>query len=233
MQLVVVLGTGTEIGKTFATVSLARALAALQPNAPVLALKPVETGIALGPGGTPPPQSDAAALEAVCHRVAPPRPHPMCALRTPVSPFRAAALEHRGVSISEIRKQVADITLRYTTGWCLIETAGGALSPLTRDDTNADLALALGPDALWVLVGPDSLGVIHDVTATCAALRTRGRAPDLLVLSAARPPDESSGGNAAELRDIGFPLPIYTLERGGDAGAAALAAAVVAASPGA
>jgi hypothetical protein len=50
-----------------------------------------------------------------------------------------------------------------------------------------------------VLVAADALGVIHDVTAALLAAKARGRVPDLVVLSAARAPDASTGSNAAEL----------------------------------
>ena len=92
----------------------------------------------------------------------------------------------------------------------LIETAGGALSPLSATATNLDLARALSP-ALWLLVAPDALGVLHDCRVTLAAL---GRAPDALALSAARALDASSGTNAEELRWLGIASPLCVLGPG-------------------
>jgi dethiobiotin synthetase len=85
----------------------------------------------------------------------------------------------------------------------VVETAGGALSPLSDTETNLDLARALEPAEL-VLVAPDALGVLHDVRATWTAMRALLREPDQLVLCRARPPDASTGTNAAELERLGF-----------------------------
>src|SRR6202000_2887278 len=90
--------------------------------------------------------------------------------------------------------------------WVIIETAGGVFSPLSPAKTNFDLALALEP-ALWVLVAADSLGVLHDVSATLQAMRARKRAPDHVILSGAREPDASTGPNAAELQALGIATP--------------------------
>ncbi len=87
-------------------------------------------------------------------------------------------------------------------GITLIESAGGAFSPLNEQATNFDLALQLQP-ALVLLVAPDSLGVLHDVGATLRAMATSP--PTLVSLSAARPPDESTGRNATELERVVFP----------------------------
>ncbi|HET7544579.1 MAG TPA: hypothetical protein VFK05_32135, partial [Polyangiaceae bacterium] len=105
--------------------------------------------------------------------------------------------------------------------WSVIETAGGVFSPLGPGITNFELALALEP-ATWVLVAADALGVLHDVSATLKAMRASGRLPDHLVLSGARAPDESTGGNAAELATLGIAAPSANLARDDDSGVSAL-----------
>jgi dethiobiotin synthetase len=88
----VVLGTGTEIGKTFVTAALARALRA--HGCSVLALKPIETGCS---GSLEPPAgSDAEQLEEASTRGLV-RPHPLHAFPEPISPHLAAL--RAGVSI--------------------------------------------------------------------------------------------------------------------------------------
>jgi dethiobiotin synthetase len=89
-----------------------------------------------------------------------------------------------------------------TGGVTLIETAGGVFSPLNEESTNLDLALRLQP-ALLLLVAPDSLGVLHDVSATLRAMA--GSPPALVALSAGRAPDASTGRNATELERVVFP----------------------------
>ena len=64
-------------------------------------------------------------------------------------------------------------------GWVLIETAGGALSPINENHTNLDLAVALEP-SYWVLVGADRLGVLHDMRATLLAMANLTRLPDII-----------------------------------------------------
>jgi dethiobiotin synthetase len=180
---VVILGTGTNVGKTYVTACLARGA---RERASVLALKPIESGVeaeALGDAG--------AIASAAGHA---PRLSPWRFPR-PVSPHLGARELGVEIDLAEVAHWVAAEEERARAGLVLIELAGGAFSPLGLGLTNADLALALRP-ALWLLVAPDSLGVLHDVAATLRALSHR---PDAVVLSGSRPADESSGTNAAEL----------------------------------
>jgi dethiobiotin synthetase len=139
------------------------------------------------------------------------RPHPLQAFRRAVSTHLAARDEGRDFAIPGVVSQIA---LHATTihGWQVVETAGGVFSPLSSRTTNFDLAFALEP-AVWILVAPDALGVLHDVRATLTAMEFRGRVPDQLVLSAARDADTSAGTNAAELPRVGLPAPIAVLGR--------------------
>jgi dethiobiotin synthetase len=216
---VVLLGTGTGVGKTYVAVALARALATLRPRAPVLALKPVESGEGDDPAR---PFADSAALDAANHLVRSATPHPRYGLRDPISPHLAARRQGITISLTAIAEWVNRHTLQCTAGTTIVETAGGVFSPIRVDRTNHDLARALDP-ALWVLVAPDSLGVLHDVTACLHAMRARGRVPDAVVLNAARPRDASTGTNAGELRTLGVADPVATIGRGDPAGARALA----------
>jgi dethiobiotin synthetase len=117
-----------------------------------------------------------------------------------VSPHLAAREAGAELDVARVTSWVEGEQLASGASVTLIETAGGAFSPLAAGLTNVDLARALEP-ALWVLVAPDALGVLHDVTAT---LRALPRAPDAVVLSGARSEDQSSGTNAAELLRLGI-----------------------------
>ncbi|HEY8943664.1 MAG TPA: dethiobiotin synthase, partial [Polyangiaceae bacterium] len=97
--------------------------------------------------------------------------------------------------------------------WTIVETAGGVFSPLAKRTTNFDLARALEP-CTWLLVAADALGTLHDVTATLEALRARGRSPDLVVMSASRTPDLSTGTNAGVLAELAIAHPAAVLSRG-------------------
>lgn len=185
---VVVLGTGTDVGKTYVTACLARGLAG---HRSVLALKPIESGVdpsAPGDAGT----IAAAAGHAPLH--SPWRFEP------PVSPHLAARNAGTGIDIAQVAHWVAEQERQASPQITLVELAGGAFSPLAADVTNVELAVALG-SAVWLLVAPDSLGVLHDLTAT---LRSMPRPPDAVVLSRSRRPDASTGTNALELQRLGI-----------------------------
>jgi dethiobiotin synthetase len=207
---IVMLGTGTDVGKTYVTARLAEAMATRRR---VLALKPIESGVRAGSLGDAERIALAAGHEP---KLSPWRFEP------PVSPHLAARQAGQVLEVEQVarwvRAQEADCSPEVT----LVETAGGALSPFGAGVTNLDLAVALAP-ALWILVAPDSLGVLHDVTAT---LRALPRAPDGVVLSAARAPDASSGTNARELSLLGISQVLGEVSRAGDA--AQLADAVLA-----
>lgn len=200
----VVVGTGTGVGKTWVTEALARVLAARSQR--VVALKPVETGVSEQTLDT-----DGARLAAASTLPVKPPPYRFA---PPISPHLAARRDGRRIELDQIL-----IYVRYhessspaAADWTLVETAGGLFSPLAPGVTNFDLARALDP-ARWLLVGHDGLGVLHDVTATLGHARALGRTPNHLLLSAARSPDASTGTNAAELEALGVGAPVFTARR--------------------
>jgi dethiobiotin synthetase len=197
---VVVVGTGTGVGKTHLCVALLHALS-LQGRTAV-GLKPVESG--LGDG-----QSDAERLAAVSmFHVKHPAPY---GLPDPVSPHLAA--RRAGIEIST--SVIADWVAHCTAPWTIVETAGGLLTPLAPGVTNLDLARTLAPDLL-LLVGVDRLGVLHDVSACLLALRSGpGGLPEpMVILQAPEVEDRSSGTNADELVALGMVRQVAQVPRG-------------------
>ena len=222
---VVVLGCGTGVGKTRVSVALLRALSAR--GLPALGLKPIESGVSRAESDlTPPVGSDAAQLSAA-GTFQTPLPHPLYALREPISPHLAARRSGVDLSIGQSAAWVANAealasrVLPRSAVFTVVESAGGVFSPLGPNISNFDLARALDP-AIWVLVAADALGVLHDVSSTLKAMRSCGRAPNHLVLSAAREPDASTGSNAPELTTLGIAKPSATLARDDDGGIDAL-----------
>jgi dethiobiotin synthetase len=132
-----------------------------------------------------------------------PRPHPLYALPEGLSPHLAAEREGRHIELSAVESWLseAEQAMRLRPFATVIETAGGVFSPLTLQATNYDLALSLG-ESLWLLVAPDRLGVLHDVSATVSAMGTRGRGPDLLALLPPSTADASTGSNLRELKRL-------------------------------
>ena len=230
MPRVIVLGCGTGVGKTWASVALIQSLE--RRGHPCLGLKPVESG--LGEAWDRPldaTNSDAAALRNACS-LAPHIRSPPYGFSAPISPHLAARDTGRRIDIVNIVHWTEEAEQRAASAmpapaclWTIVETAGGVFSPLSLTDTNFDLARQLEP-AIWLLVGADSLGVLHDVSATWQAMVARGRAPDHLLLSQAREADASTGRNEGELTQLGRP-PIGVLKRGDFAGCAALTEALI------
>jgi dethiobiotin synthetase len=213
MPRVVMLGTGTNVGKTHVTRALALSLRSLSPQATVVALKPIESGFATGS------ESDANCLAAVASEVTLPRPHPLFALPDPVSPHLAARrAKQPPIQVEAVAAWLGAWETQLTPHvvsshlWPLVETAGAVFSPISSEASNFELAKALEP-SIWVLVAPDCLGVLHDVRVTWEACARRGRVPDYLVLSAARPPDASTGTNLEELRTLGIADPLQCVAR--------------------
>ncbi len=166
-RVVVVAGTGTEVGKTFVGAALAKELLAHRRS--VIARKPAqsydETDLS----------TDAAVLgaatgeapEVVCpsHRW---YPVPMA------PPMAAAALDRDAFT-------VADLAAETEASWAspnveaavaLVETAGGAWSPQASAGAHAGASAApLSADAV-LLVADAGLGVINAVRGALAALGT-------------------------------------------------------------
>lgn len=231
MPRIVIVGCGTGVGKTRVSQALLRSLAAR--DYPCIGLKPIESGVTAASSGVPPDGSDAGLLS-TASTLRTTQPHPLYALREPVSPHLAARIAGSAIDLSRVlnwvnsaEQEVAPRVSSDRAIWSIVETAGGVFSPLALGLSNFDLARLLEP-AIWVLVAADALGVLHDVSATQQALIARGRPVDHLVLSQARDPDASTGGNAAELRALGIAEPAAVLGRDDDRGLEAFVARLLA-----
>jgi dethiobiotin synthetase len=217
---IVVLGCGTSVGKTRVSVALLRELT--RTGRACVGLKPIESGAPQGPED-PARGTDARALVEAGSFHAQVQ-HPLYALLAPVSPHLAAraagieiALPRVAQWVAGVEQSMTPLVSSHSAVWSIVETAGGVFSPLSLETTNYDLACALEP-AIWVLVGADALGVLHELSATVQAMRARGRVPEHVVLSAAREPDASTGSNARELGALGIVTPTAVLERNDDQG---------------
>ena len=193
--LIVVTGTGTEIGKTHLAGALllawARVLAeAGMVDATVLGLKPVESGVT-GRSGP-----DGSLLERLSTFHVKQFPPPYLLARA-VSPHLAAREEGRTIDVAAIRAYVEDARAAHVAG-VVVELAGGLFSPLGRDLCNANLAMELEADAV-LLVAPDRLGVLHDLGSTTRAAAALGLPLHGIVLNTPAAADLSTGSNAAEV----------------------------------
>lgn len=200
-RLVVVTGTGTNIGKTHLACALARCWGAR--GARIAAIKPIESGSA-GPLG---PDSLALAAHATFHVKHPP-PY---VLRMPVAPARAADEEGIAIDVPRVCEWVREI--RLAADGVVLELPGGLFSPVAPKWTNAELLLALQPNAT-VLVAPDRLGTLHDCTATLRAASAQSIVFSCVCMVEGAAFDESTGRNAEDLCDIDNLLPVVEIPRG-------------------
>ncbi|WP_437754997.1 ATP-dependent dethiobiotin synthetase BioD [Sorangium sp. So ce1389] len=210
-QRVAVVGTGTGVGKTHASVALVAALAAR--GASVCGLKPIESGV----DGSSTTDADQLALVSSVY----PDPAPY-RFPDPLSPHLAARRSGRVISLDHA---IAWID-RQQASLAIVESAGALLSPLGPGLTNVDLVRALAPDAL-VLVGLDRLGILHEVACCLLALRTLvpGLPPALVVLNPPAAPDASTGTNAGELEALGISSGVVAMPRAVPTAPPSLAAA--------
>jgi len=192
-----VTGTGTGVGKT--TVAVALLEQAKQRGLKTAAMKPVETGCPLGPGGLSPADGirlkSAATTERDLRIVSPFR------YQKPAAPVVAARLEGPEVDIDRIR-YCFEMIKAERPDFLLVEGAGGLLVPLTERHTMADLIVALGLPAL--VVARDGLGTINHTALTVEAALLRGIAVSGVILNGARAGTSADvvQSNAAEIERL-------------------------------
>ena len=207
-------GTDTDVGKTYVGGQLVSLLASRGIGVGVY--KPVASGCHLEPSAEDLPpilrSSDAQTLWAAAG--CPARLEDVCPQRflRPLAPPIAARAEGK-----EVDRELMIERARWWQGRCemlVIEGAGGLLSPLADDFSNAHLALTLGADLL--VVAANRLGVINHTLLTLVAAEHFGLSVRGVILNQASPDrDESSSTNADVLRrSMSVPL-VAVLEHAG------------------
>jgi len=173
-RLVAVVGTGTDVGKTWVAARLLTDLRAA--GVTVAARKPAQSF----DSSDDPAARDAAVLGAASGEA----PEVVCSSERwygiPMAPPMAASALGRppfGIVdlISELRWPAEAVDVG------LLETAGGVRSPLAADGDCLDLCRSLAPD-LVVLVADAGLGTINSVRLSVGALDALG-APVVVVLN--------------------------------------------------
>jgi dethiobiotin synthetase len=185
-RILVVTGTGTEVGKTVVTAAVA-ALAVARGER-VAVLKPAQTGVADGEPGD---------VAAVVGLVPGATGRELARYPEPLAPATAA----RRAGMAPVTPQEAADAARALAAdhdLVLVEGAGGLLVRMTEDETLADVAALL--DAPVLVVAAAGLGTLNATALTVEALARRGLAcPGVVVGSWPAEPDLAARCNLADL----------------------------------
>jgi dethiobiotin synthetase len=165
-RVVVVVGTATEVGKTWFSCELLRRIR--DQGVAVAARKPVQSFAPVAPDAPGPPAlTDAEQLadasgEPVANVCPAHRWFPLAM----APPMAAEALGHAAFHAEEL---LAELHWPRGIALGLIETVGGVRSPLTDDVDSAGLAHLIRPDVA-VLVADAGLGTINSVRSSLVAM---------------------------------------------------------------
>lgn len=174
-RTIIVTGTDTGIGKTVFSAGLAATLNAQY-------WKPIQAGL-----DEEPDSAAVATLGVQADRILP----EAYRLTTPCSPHRAAELD-------DVTIDPAKLGLPGVSGPLVVEGAGGALVPVTRDLLYADLF------ARWnqpvVIVARTALGTINHSLLTIEALRARS--VPILGMAFVGAPEDDSERTICEIGDV-------------------------------
>lgn len=190
MKALFVTATGTDVGKTYVTAGIIRAMR--ERGLAASAIKPVMSGY----DPALPWNSDAAVLlEAMGKPVTAETIAALSPWRylAPLSPDMAAAREGRALSLRDILK-FCRTAIRAAPGLMLVEGAGGVMAPLGAEFTMRDWIANLALPAL--LVTGSYLGAIsHTLTAAEALLRRDGKIATIVMSESEYspvPPEETA-----------------------------------------
>jgi dethiobiotin synthetase len=151
-RLVVVTGSGTEVGKTWVAAHLLEELR--RRGYAVSARKPVQSG---APGQTTDAETLGRATGEAVEQVCP----ALLTYPVPLAPPMAArALGRQPPTLDDLVNEIDGAWPAAVVDVGVVEGAGGVCSPLAIDGDTADLARRIGADVA-VLVGEPQLGIIN------------------------------------------------------------------------
>lgn len=176
MNILLIAGTDTEVGKTVLTTALAAYWQKYQHSHPFGIVKLIQAGT-----GDRELYTQLFSLDQLAEEIAP------LFFDAPLAPPIAAAKEGRTVDLGIAWQALQNLQLKKE--WIVVEALGGLGSPVTDELTVADLAAA------WrlatVLVVPVRLGAIAQAVANVALARLTGVRLKGIVLNCTQPRSEA------------------------------------------
>lgn len=158
-------GTGTGVGKTFATACLADFF--VRHGLRTAVTKPFQTGAEDG-------DDDIELIQKAVPGLAelPPELRNAFRFRIPASPELAARAENASIDISKIAAVISEIEKEFSPDALLIEGAGGLYVPVKKDIMMIDIIKMLGIPV--ILVCDSGLGTINHSILSVRALQAAG-----------------------------------------------------------
>lgn len=177
MNILLITGTGTSVGKTITTAAIATC--AMAAGRSVAVVKPVQTGVHDGEPGDIAAVRDLTGLDDV---------HELVRYAEPLAPATAARRAHQpGPDIADLAQDIRALRDRDLV---LVEGAGGALVRFNEHGhTLLDLGIELARSGAQrtpvqaVLVTSCALGTLHATAATAQAIRSAGLNLEHLVIA--------------------------------------------------
>lgn len=211
MRTIFIAGAGTDVGKTYVTAALTRAL--LRNGRTVGVFKPVASGY------DPALAEDSDAGRLLDALGLPPTPEAIaaiCPLRfaAPLSPPAAARREGVILSLERIAGLCEEKIRAAETDVLLIEGVGGLMSPLTDEATGLDLMMRLGAPA--VLVGGTYLGAISHLLTAVEVLKGRNLEVAAVVISESPSPAPDFEETVADMGRLLPGTPLFAANRSED-----------------
>ncbi|HEX3865922.1 MAG TPA: dethiobiotin synthase [Gemmatimonadaceae bacterium] len=191
-----VTGTDTGVGKTVVTCAAAAALRARGLR--VVAMKPIETGVAFDD-----PLRDGARIARAAKNEMPLSVTAPVVFDRPLSPLFAARAANTVIDLTALDVAVRDADRDADA--LIVEGAGGLLVPITAVVSFADLFRRWSLDL--IVVAANRLGVVNHTMLTVHAARSAGLSVRAIVLTCSTAPgdavaDPSTSTNAEQLREL-------------------------------
>ena len=189
MTVLIVTGTGTDVGKTVATAAFAACA-----KGRVAVVKPAQTGVADGAPGDLAEVRRLAKMDDM---------HEYVRYPDPLSPHHAARVSGRPeLALADAVQRIVDLDAVHDL--VLVEGAGGLLVPFGNDDpwTLVDLAASLQAPA--VVVTQAGLGTLNHTALTVERMAEDGvRLAGIVICSWPAEPDLATRCNLADLHEVG------------------------------
>ena len=199
-EILIVSGTGTDVGKTIVTAAIAANV--IRAGKSVSVVKPGQTGVTGDePGDLAVVAELTSSIDGAADRLL---LHEYGRYEPPLAPATAARISGQPPLV--LADVVASIQ-GLTSDFIVVEGAGGLLVKYSDEPvwTIADLARELNAEVLLVVAS--GLGTLHHTAATVEALATRGlKTPGLVIGQWPVEPSLAEKTNVADLQDLGAPL---------------------------